>query len=119
MASHVRMLGILWMAISGLRLLPSLFLMGIGHRGLAFARLPHFVLPLFGLIGGLLMVCAVVGFVTGWGLLERQAWARTAAIVLGCLALFDPPFGTALGIYTLWVMLSHDAGEYDRLSRAV
>jgi len=118
MAGHVRMLGILWLAISALRLLPSFFLMGIGSHGFHLARLPHFLPPLLGLIGGLLLLSAVFGLVTGWGLLGRQPWARAAAILLGCLALFDLPFGTALGIYTLWVMLAHDAGEYDRLSRA-
>jgi len=38
-------------------------------------------------------------------------------IVIGILAIFHPPFGTALGIYTLWVLLPADAAaEYDRLS---
>ena len=27
------------------------------------------------------------------------------AIMLGCFSLLDMPFGTALGIYTLWVLL--------------
>src|SRR6266852_3303715 len=45
----------------------------------------------------------------GWGLLQRQPWARTIAIVLGILALFHPPFGTALGIYTLWVLLAAES----------
>jgi hypothetical protein len=41
------------------------------------------------------------------------------AIVLGILALFHPPFGTALGIYTLWVLLpTESAAEYDRMSQA-
>jgi hypothetical protein len=119
MATHVRLLGILWLAISAFRLLPSLFLLGVGHRRFVFPQAPHFILPLIGVAGGLLMVTAILGFITGWGLLERQAWARTTAIVLGCVTLLDPPFGTALGIYTLWVLLSHDAGEYQRLSRAI
>jgi hypothetical protein len=51
--------------------------------------------------------------------MKHQPWARIAAIVLGVLALFHPPFGTALGIYTLWVLLSGDAGtEYDRMASA-
>jgi hypothetical protein len=33
------------------------------------------------------------------------------------LALFHPPFGTALGIYTLWVLLSDENGsEYNYLA---
>ena len=37
--------------------------------------------------------------------MQREPWARMLAIVLGVLNLFDLPFGTALGIYTLWVLL--------------
>jgi hypothetical protein len=39
--------------------------------------------------------------------------------VLAILALFHPPFGTALGIYTLWVLLSDEGGaEYRRMTAA-
>ena len=59
------------------------------------------------------------GICVGWGLMQRQPWARIAALILGILALFHPPFGTALGIYTLWVLLSNDAGtEYEHMARA-
>jgi hypothetical protein len=70
-------------------------------------------------LGGLLLVGAVVGIVTGWGLLERQPWARTLALVVGCFSLLDMPFGTALGIYTLWVLLpARSEEEYRRMARA-
>jgi uncharacterized membrane protein (DUF2068 family) len=57
------------------------------------------------LIGVLFLASAALGFLTGWGLLKRQPWARMLAIVFGCFSLFDVPFGTALGVYTLWVLL--------------
>jgi hypothetical protein len=39
-------------------------------------------------------------------------------IVVGFLALLRMPFGTALGIYTLWVLLPESSGrEYEVLSR--
>jgi hypothetical protein len=51
--------------------------------------------------------------------MNHERWARTTAIVIGILALFHPPFGTALGIYTLWVLLpGESAAEYDRMSQA-
>jgi hypothetical protein len=71
------------------------------------------------IIGGSLFLVAVGGILVGWGLLKHQSWARIAAIVLGIVSLLHPPFGTALGIYTLWVLLSDQGGvEYDRLARA-
>lgn len=54
-----------------------------------------------------------------WGLYERQFWARILGLVLGILALLRFPFGTALGIYTLWVLMPEEsAREYDQLSRS-
>jgi hypothetical protein len=41
------------------------------------------------------------------------------AIVFGCIALIHFPFGTALGIYTLWVLLPAESEqEYRRSARA-
>jgi hypothetical protein len=48
---------------------------------------------------------AACGFIAGWGLLQREPWARIIALVLGFIALFNIPFGTAVGVYTLWVLL--------------
>ena len=51
--------------------------------------------------------------------MQRAPWARTAGIILGVLALFHPPFGTALGVYSLWVLLADENGEeYRYLTRA-
>ncbi len=36
--------------------------------------------------------------------MSRRPWARTLAIVMAVLSLLKLPFGTALGIYTLWVL---------------
>jgi hypothetical protein len=117
-SSQVRTLGILWLALSLLRLLPALAMMGVGHWGWHWAPIPHFLGPLFGLLGGLLAIRTVLGVVTGVGLMNYQPWARSLSLVLGCLGLFDLPLGTALGIYTLWVMLSDGAdAEYRRLCR--
>jgi hypothetical protein len=50
--------------------------------------------------------------------MHREQWARTVAIILGVISLFNVPFGTALGIYTLWVLLSPNADqEYLALGR--
>ena len=68
-------------------------------------------------IGGTFLLIAVGGILVGVGLKDRKPWARTVAIVLGVIALFHPPIGTALGIYTLWVLMSDEGGaEYRRLS---
>jgi len=116
-------LGVLWMVIGGLFLFPALGLMVFGRGAhLVFHReeaLPS-LFPLFIYVaGGSLMVLAAGGVCVGLGLMQRAPWARTIAIILGVLALLHPPLGTALGIYTLWVLLADEHGEeYQYLGRA-
>ena len=90
-AGHVRLLGIFWLAISAFRLLPGLFLVSIFHHGFPLypTGIPGLVHGVMGAVGGLFLVGAVLGLIAGWGLLERQPWARMLALVLGCFSLLD------------------------------
>lgn len=105
-------------------LLPSILFMMIGsviHIALpGTEELGRLLGPLvLFVLGGTLFVLAAGGILVGRGLLKHEGWARGVALVLSVLALFHPPFGTALGIYTLWVLLSGNAGmEYARLAGA-
>jgi hypothetical protein len=67
--------------------------------------------------GIFLSVFGVLHLLLAWGLYQRQPWARVLGIVLACFALIRIPFGTALGIYTLWVMAPESSGrEYDEMA---
>ena len=44
--------------------------------------------------------------VVGVPLRRRQSWSRIMALVLGAVELLLLPYGTALGIYALWLLLS-------------
>jgi hypothetical protein len=71
----------------------------------------------FGALSTIFFVVALANLITGWGLLRVRPWGRMLALVMGFIALLHPPFGTALGIYTLYVLLPSDAGaEYDRMA---
>jgi hypothetical protein len=120
-AGHTRLLGILWIALSAFRLLPGIFLLSFFGRRWSFLppEVPFFVHGILQTVGALLLASGIVGIMAGWGLLERQTWARMLTIVLGCLNLVDLPFGTALGVYTLWVLLpAQSEAEYRQISRA-
>lgn len=128
LARHLPVLAMLWVVYSVLRVLggaaalfagsaigmymPHLFMYGwpFAHR---------FFLP--GLITGVgvgLLALGVVGVAAAWGLWQREPWARIALVILGALSLFHFPLGTALGIYTFWVLLPNDAAaEYARVPR--
>ena len=120
--AHVRLLGILWLALSafdvmggiiGIVLANSIFSHDWGIQGL-----PLFLQPLIRGFAIFSLVKAAAGFLAGWGLLNRQSWARPLAIAMGIVSLFiHIPFGTALGVYTLWVLLpAHAEAEYEKLS---
>jgi hypothetical protein len=110
---HVRLLGILWLAISAVRLIPGLFVLAASHSIIGFLPpdVPGFVPGLIQLGGLLLLGSGILGIAAGWGILTFQPWARMLAIVFGCLSLFEVPFGTALGIYTLWVLLPENSEQ--------
>jgi hypothetical protein len=71
--------------------------------------------PILGVIGGfvfiLLLVLSLPGLVIGIGLVQFRPWARVAGIILSALDLFNVPFGTALGIYGLWVLLNRETEQ--------
>lgn len=118
-ARHIRTLGILWLIHAALNLIPGLFLTSFSELGF-FDGAPPFVPGIVRGIGGVFMVIAVAGALAGWGLMDRRPWARMLAIVLGVLALFKIPLGTALGIYTLWVLApANSEAEYRAISRPV
>src|SRR5438067_9815292 len=111
-AGHVRLLGILWLASAAVHLIPGLFLLTFFRPGgILPPEAPPFVNGLLHMVGIFLLGTAVLGLMAGWGLLERQPWARMLAIVLGIFNLLHVPFGTALGIYTLWVLLPAQSEE--------
>jgi len=110
-AGHIRLLGILWLAISALRLIPGLILIAIAGSRIFPPDIPPFVQALLPAIGLCFLLVAGIGIAIGWGLLARQSWARMLTIVFGAISLIDIPFGTALGIYTLWVLLPVESEE--------
>lgn len=125
---HIQLLATLWLANGVLRFIevgsiviagqifPIFAGWGMGGR---YANWPFTFLP-FGLysIAGLLAFFGVAHLLLAWGLFQREPWARVLGLVIGILALLRIPFGTALGAYTLWVLLpEHSGQEYDRLSR--
>ncbi len=57
---------------------------------------------------GIAVVLAVPGLIAGIGVLRYKNWGRILAIILGVLNLVNIPVGTAVGVYTLYVMLDDE-----------
>ncbi len=124
-ADHVQLLGILHIVYSGLICIPGLIMVFVGKVFFSWflQMVPHngppppaFMGPLVVFIGWVLLIRGAVGIAAGVGLLQRASWARILALVMGFISLLSFPFGTALGIYTIWVLLAAGAEqEYERL----
>ncbi len=108
--THVKIVGWLHLLLSILGLLLATFLLlvflVIGLL-LAAADEPEAlgVLAIIAIaIGFFLFLLSAPGLVGGIGLLKRQNWARILVLILSVLQLFNVPFGTALGVYSLWAL---------------
>jgi hypothetical protein len=124
-AGKIRVLAIFWFIYAGIALLT-------GFAGLAFAHailsgafgewmhgpLPpafmgHFLLQfawIFLVARVALAVCA------GWGLMQHAQWGRMVAIVAAIFCLLKFPFGTAMGIWSLVLLLGYRNGTlYEQL----
>lgn len=109
MQQHVRTLGwlfIVYHAFFDLLALVALVIMG-GAGALAGDRQAFYISGAVGVaIAIILLIISVPGIIAGLGLLKYQQWARILALIIAVLHLFSFPFGTALGIYAFWVLLS-------------
>ena len=114
MTAHVKLLGILqivWGAI-GLVLGLSTLILAIGAVAVgmtsAGSEIPAGVTAVaFGVFAAALLAAGAGNAWAGSAIHRRYAPGRLAALGLAVPNLFVLPFGTALGIYALWVLL-HD-----------
>ncbi len=125
-ASKVRVLAILWLVFGGLSLLAGLAALHFAHDlfsgGFApweqynhmfpdwfFPAAIHFFLAM-------IILRAVVCAIAGWGLLERTQWGRIMAIIAAVICMLKFPFGTAIGVATLVILLGYrNSTLYDSL----
>lgn len=129
-AGKIRALSIFWFVYAGLSLL-------LGLAGLTFAKAfmsggfgpwghgdwmhgpmpPMWMGPaIVHLIWVMLVLRAGLAVAAGWGLMEHAQWGRLIAIVAAILCLLKFPFGTALGIWTLVMLLGYrNSSLYDQL----
>ena len=122
---HVRLVGLFWLALSAFNTVGGVFLYVFANaimnhmpRFTAPDAPTAFLRPMLGVIAILLLAKAALGFLAGWGLLQHEKWARILVLVLAFVTLFtNIPFGTALGVYTMWVLLPQESErEYETLA---
>jgi hypothetical protein len=114
MAQHVQILGIL-------HIINGVFTLVVGGCAMVFLFFGSFAIAADGnggeallfflfvlVVGGLIVLAALPGVIGGFGALSYQRWARILLLIVGAISLLSFPFGTALGIYTFWVLLNNE-----------
>ena len=111
--NHKKVLGILFVIWGSLTILGMLLLSAFLSVIFSFAlnevdsddqKVLEVVLPIIQYIPiFIIAIFAIPTLIAGIGLLMRKSWAMLFSLVVGCLKLFSFPFGTALGIYSIWI----------------
>jgi hypothetical protein len=112
---HITILGWLYVVGNAVFLVIGgfVFLLLVGIAPVTGEPEPMWILGIVGTAVGLLMAAlGLPGLLAGYGLLTRKSWARVLAIVVGILGLVNFPIGTAIGIYTFWVLTQETATNY-------
>jgi hypothetical protein len=111
MEKHVTLVGVFHIGFSILRILAAMavFVILVGSGRLSGD--PHAMAVTYvigSVIAYFLVIVSIPGIIGGVGLLKRQNWARIVLLIVAVLDLLHVPFGTALGIYTIWVLVHED-----------
>ena len=119
MGSQLNFLGVLFVVWGLLTALVGLSTLALGVGAFAIITSSsaggHVAAGLTAAIFTILAIIAIVWgsahVVAGVPLRRRRPWARMMALMLGSVDLLLLPYGTALGIYALWVLLSERGKE--------
>ena len=113
---HIRALGIAHVVYSILLLVPAgivfFALTSIGY----FSDDPQAmaILTTIGtIVSVVLTMLAIPGIIAGMAVLYKKSWGIPMAMIVGIFNLLSIPFGTALGIYSLWVFSENQRGKSD------
>lgn len=87
--------------------LPGLIVLGVDGDPEPISIL----VPIGCTVASFIIIFSLPGLVGGIGLMNYRPWARILVLILAVLGLFNFPFGTFVGIYTLWVLLNEETAK--------
>ncbi len=119
MKQHVSILGVLYIAFGVLGMVAAVAMLVLfggaaGIVSMVSEQEPEaaVAVPILGILAvvlfSIIAVLSIPGLVVGIGLVKFKSWARIGGLILSALNLLNFPFGTALGIYGLWVLLNKE-----------
>ena len=114
MKQHVTVVGALHIGLGalGICIASVVFLAVVGGGLISGDQDAIFITGIVGsTIAAVLAVLSVPGIIGGIGLLKYKPWARILVLILSVFNLVNIPIGTAVGIYTIWVLMQDETAE--------
>ncbi len=111
MEKHVQIVGILHIVGGGLGILIGLVcFVAIAGGGILSAdyEAMSFIFLFAIVVGGFFLVLSLPAIVGGIFLMKKANWARILILIISVLNLVNFPLGTAMGVYSFWVLLNAD-----------
>lgn len=118
MRTHVTVLGWLQILLGIVDLLMAAAVFGLFAAvgllaGAGGAPVLPWIGPAVGSVAGILVaLTGLPNLLAGIGLLAGKNWARILTLVLAVLNVFKFPWGTALAVYSFWVLLNEDTKRW-------
>jgi hypothetical protein len=115
---HVSLLGILFMIWGGLTMVIGASTLALGIAAAALIAsgtnggspfVANLTVVTFTTFAILALVWGAVHLFVGAAVRRHRPSSRHAALALGTVDLLLLPYGTGLGLYSLWTLLRHDA----------
>lgn len=111
MDKHVTAVAVIHIGFGALGLLAALFVfLAIAGGGLLSGSLEAIFVTsgIAAVVGGFLALTSLPSIIGGIGLLQRKDWARILVMIVAVFHLLNVPVGTAVAIYTFWVLLQDE-----------
>jgi hypothetical protein len=109
MENHVTAVGALSIGLSIFGILIGGFIFML-LAGIGYVVQDEEVAPILAVVGffvGIfLFILSVPGIIGGIGLFKRREWARILVLITSALHLLNFPIGTAIGGYSIWVLVN-------------
>jgi len=111
MEKHVSVVAALQIGLSIFGIIVGIIILVVLNTVGSFVneREASLVLHLIGtILAVIFFLMSAPGIIAGIGLLRHKEWARILALILSALSVLNFPLGTAVGVYSIWVLVQDE-----------
>ncbi|MBN2460307.1 MAG: hypothetical protein JXB60_01770 [Candidatus Cloacimonetes bacterium] len=111
MEKHITAVAALHVGFSILRVFIAIIVFIILTTTALISRDPdaYLVLSTVGIVVGVfILVISIPGIIGGIALFSHKNWGRILILIISALELLSIPIGTALGVYSIWVLVQDE-----------